>query len=63
MPPSWWLQQNHLGTIDAVGWGHPPHQFIGTQLKAALNATPKVAITILTITKMTYRTSDGVRTR
>ncbi len=27
MPPSSWFQQNHSGTFDAVGWGHPPHQF------------------------------------
>lgn len=27
MPPSSWFQQNHFGTFDAVGWGHPPHQF------------------------------------
>ena len=27
MPPSCWFPQNQYGTLDAVGWGHPPHQF------------------------------------
>jgi hypothetical protein len=30
MPPSSWFQRNHFGTFDAVGWGHPPHQFTVT---------------------------------
>ena len=27
MPPSRWFLRNRYGTFDAVGWGHPPHQF------------------------------------
>ena len=25
-----YILQNRCGTLDAVGWGHPPHQFNGT---------------------------------
>ncbi|WP_222861234.1 McrC family protein [Maritimibacter fusiformis] len=27
MPPSRWFLRNRYGTLDAVGWGDPPHQF------------------------------------
>jgi len=32
MHPSRWFLRNRYGTFDAVGWGHPPHQFIAVTI-------------------------------